>query len=50
MRKKILAVKPAWTRPIWIPMGRREDHIKINVKDILFEDVDWIHMAQNRDR
>jgi hypothetical protein len=34
--------------------GRRriilEDNIKMNLEEIGYEDVDWIHLAQNRDQ
>jgi hypothetical protein len=34
------------------PLGRRrcEDNIKMDLREIGFGDVDWIHWAQDRDR
>jgi hypothetical protein len=31
------------------PRRRREDNIKIDLREIGFGDVDWIHLAQDRD-
>jgi hypothetical protein len=39
---------------IWRPLGRPrrrwEDNIKMDIREIGFGDVDWIHWAQDRDR
>jgi hypothetical protein len=35
-------------KPIKRPRNRRGDHIKVYIKEIRFESVDWIHLAQNR--
>jgi hypothetical protein len=32
------------------PLGRWEDNIKMDLREIGFGDVDWIHLAQDRDR
>jgi hypothetical protein len=29
---------------------RREDNIRIDLREIVWEGVDWIHLAQNRDQ
>lgn len=34
-------------RKLWKPRRRWEDNVKINLKEILREDVDWIHLAEN---
>jgi hypothetical protein len=37
-------------RPLGRPRRRWEDNIKMDLKEIVFGDVDWIHLAQDRDR
>jgi hypothetical protein len=32
------------------PRRRWEDNIKMDLREIAFGDVDWIHLAQDRDR
>jgi hypothetical protein len=44
----ILVGKSEGKRPL--EKRRREDNIKMHLRDIGFEDVDWIHLAQDRDR
>jgi hypothetical protein len=34
----------------WKIGSREEDHIKINLKKTGFEVVNWIHLAQDRER
>jgi hypothetical protein len=34
--------------PLEKPRCRREDSIKIDIKEIVCEDVDWIHVAQGQ--
>jgi hypothetical protein len=46
----ILVGKPERKRPLRRPRRRWEDNIKINLRDIAFAGVDWIHLAQDRDR
>jgi hypothetical protein len=36
-------------RPLGRPRRRREDNIKMDLREIGFGDVDWIHLAQDRD-
>jgi hypothetical protein len=47
---KMLVGKPEGKRPLGIPKRRWEDNIKMNLKEIVLERVDWIHLAQARDR
>jgi hypothetical protein len=42
--------RPEGRRPLGRPRCRWEDNIKIDQRDIAFGDVDWIHLAQDRDR
>jgi hypothetical protein len=47
---KILAGRPEGRRPLGKPRRRWEDNTKIDLREIGFGDVDWIHLAQDRDR
>jgi hypothetical protein len=42
--------KPEGKRPLGIPRRRRVDNIKIDLRVIGWDGVDWIDLAQNRDR
>jgi hypothetical protein len=42
---KILVRKPEGKRPLVRPRCRWEDSIKINLKEIGWEDMDWINLA-----
>jgi hypothetical protein len=46
----ILAGWPEGRRPLGRPRRRWEDNIKMDLMEIGFWDVDWIHCAQDRDR
>jgi hypothetical protein len=46
----ILVGRPEGRRPLGRPRCRWEDNIKMDLREIGFEDVDWIHLAQDRDR
>jgi hypothetical protein len=46
----ILVERPEGRRPLGRPRRRGEDNIKMDLREIGFEDVDWIHLAQDRDR
>jgi hypothetical protein len=46
---KILVGRPEGRRPLERPRHRWED-IKMDLWEIGFGDVDWIHWAQDRDR
>jgi hypothetical protein len=47
---KILTGKPEGKRRLGRPRRRWEDNIKMDLREIVFGSVDWIHLAQNRDR
>jgi hypothetical protein len=47
---KILAGRPEGRRPLGRPRRRWEDNIKMNLGGIGIGDMDWIHLAQDRDR
>jgi hypothetical protein len=42
--------RPEGRRPLGRPRRRWEDNIKMDLGEIGFGDVDWIHWAQDRDR
>jgi hypothetical protein len=46
----ILVGRPEWRRPLGRPRRRWDNNIKMDVREIGFGVVDWIHLAQNRDR
>jgi hypothetical protein len=46
----ILVERPEGRRPVGIPRRRWEDNIKMDISEIGFGDVDWILLAQDRDR
>jgi hypothetical protein len=46
---KILIGKPKGKRSRKRPRHRYEDGIKINVREIEWEGVGWMHLTQNRD-
>jgi hypothetical protein len=46
----ILVGRPEGRRPLGKPRHRWEDNIKIDLREIGFGDVDWNHLAQDRDR
>jgi hypothetical protein len=46
----ILVGSPEGRRPLGRPRRRWEDNIKMYLREIGFWDVDWIHLAQDRDR
>jgi hypothetical protein len=46
----ILVGKPEGRRPLGRPMCRWEDNIKMDLGEIEFGDIDWINLAQDRDR
>jgi hypothetical protein len=46
----ILVGRPEGRRPLGRPRRRWEDNIRMDLGEIGFEDVDWIHSAQDRDR
>jgi hypothetical protein len=46
----ILVGKPGGRRPLVRPRRRWEDNTGMDLREIEFGDVDWIHLAQDRDR
>jgi hypothetical protein len=46
----ILVGRPKGRRPLERPRRRWEDNIKMDLREIGFGDVDWIHLAQDRNR
>jgi hypothetical protein len=45
-----LVGKTEENRTLGIPRRRWDDNIKLNHKEIKWEDVDWIDLAQDRDK
>jgi hypothetical protein len=48
--QKILVTKPEGKGPFGRHRRRWEDFIKMDLRDIGLEGVEWIHLAQNRDQ
>jgi hypothetical protein len=46
----ILVGRPEGRRPLGRHRRRWEDNIKMDLREIWFGNVDWIHWAQDRDR
>jgi hypothetical protein len=46
----ILVGRPEGRRPLARPRCRWEDNIEMDLREIVFGDVYWIHWAQDRDR
>ena len=47
---RVLAGKPEGKRPLRKSRRRWEDNIKINLQEVGCEGMDWIDLAQDRDR
>jgi hypothetical protein len=47
---KVLVGKPEGKRPLGRPMRGWEDGVRMDLREIGLEVVDWIRLAQNRDR
>jgi hypothetical protein len=45
-----LVGRPEGRRPLGRPRRRSEDNIEMDLREAGFGDVDWIHLAQDRDR
>jgi hypothetical protein len=45
----ILVGKPEGWRPLGRPWHKWEDNIKMDLREMGLGDVDWIHVAQDRD-
>jgi hypothetical protein len=40
--------KPDGKRPLRTPVGRSEDNIRMDFREIVGKGVDWMHLAQGR--
>jgi hypothetical protein len=47
---RVLVLKPEGKRTLGRPMLRWEDNIKMDIQKVGCGDMDWIELAQNRDR
>ena len=47
---KVLVGKPEGKRPLGRPRRRWEDNIKMDLQEVECAGVDWIELAQDRDR
>jgi hypothetical protein len=47
---RVLMGKPEGKRPLGRPRRRWEDAIRMNLREIGWGSVDWIQLAQDRDR
>ena len=47
---RVLVRKPEGKRPLGRPSRRWEDNIKMDLQEVGCGDMDWIYMAQDRDR
>ena len=47
---RVLVGKPEGKRPLGRPRYRWEDNIKMDLQEVGCECMDWIDLAQNRDR
>jgi hypothetical protein len=46
----ILVEKPEGKRPLGRPRRRWEHNIRMDLREIRWEGVDWMHLAQDRDQ
>jgi hypothetical protein len=47
---RILVRKPEGVRPLGRPRRRWEGSIKMDLREIVWDGMDWIDLAQNRDQ
>ncbi|KAJ4439876.1 hypothetical protein ANN_08005 [Periplaneta americana] len=47
---RVLVGRPEGKRPLGRPRRRWEDNIKMDLKEVGYDDRDWINLAQNRDQ
>jgi hypothetical protein len=47
---RVLVGKPEGKRPLGRPRRRWEDGIRMDLEEIVWGVVEWIHLAQDRDR
>jgi len=47
---RVLVGKPQGKRPMGRPRRRWEDNIKMDLQEVSYEGMEWIELAQDRDR
>ena len=47
---RLLVGKPEGRRPLWRPRRRWEDNIKMDLQEVVCGIMDWIELAQDRDK
>ena len=47
---RVLVGKPEGKRPLWRPRRRWEDNIRMDLREVGCGCVDWMELAQDRDR
>jgi len=47
---QVVGGKPQAKRPLGRPRRRWEDSIKVDLQEMGYEGMDWIYLAQDRDR
>ena len=47
---RVLVGRPEGKRPLGRPRRRWEDNIKMDLREVGYDDRDWINLAQDRDR
>jgi hypothetical protein len=47
---RILVGRPEGRPPLGRPRRRREDNIKMDIREVGWEDMNWIELAQDTDR
>jgi hypothetical protein len=47
---KVLVGKPEGKRPLTRPRRRWEENIRMDLSEVRWEGVDWMHLAQSRDQ
>jgi len=47
---RVLVGKPEGKRPLGRPRRKWEDNIRMDLQDVGYGDMDWIELAQDRDK